>query len=170
MIYRKLFCIGKIIFFSIIIMNETLLKPKRQMSVKQMEALKKGREKRHQQMRTPVNLPNKVVAELIDTEIQPVDIEDEMVTVKPRKKRQPIDIEDDGSWENIFFKEVKEKEHQIKMRELELKMSRMESEYKPKKEEPNEEPSEEPQSTRSETSLTGLKEEPQFIFRGRKNI
>ena len=114
-------------------MSNGLLKPKRQMSEKQMEALKRGREKRHQQMRTTVqevealtesysNEPQIVEPQIVEPQIVNDDVDDELEDKK-------------------MMKEIKKKEHEMKMKELELKMSRMEHDYSiPKKEEPKEEP------------------------------
>ena len=102
---------------------DTLLKPKRQMSEKQKEALKKGREKRHQLMRT--NVP---IVEELETEYTPVK-ETKFIPITNKNN----DVDDDLN----MMKEIKRKEHEMKMKELELKMSKLENDYgAPKKEEP----------------------------------
>ena len=102
---------------------DTLLKPKRQMSDKQKEALKKGREKRHQLMRT--NVP---ITEELKTEYTPVK-ETKFIPITNKNN----DVDDDLN----MMKEIKRKEHEMKMKELELKMSKLENDYgAPKKEEP----------------------------------
>lgn len=151
----------------------SLLKPKRQMSEKQMEALKRGREKRHQQMRTAPK------EEAMDTQYAPVNDEpiDDEIMVKPKLQRlnakagltpkvyerkqkiESCDVDfsdtiDDELDERKMMKELKKKEHEMKLRELELKMSKLEAEYTPKKEEPKDEP----------------KKEPQFIFRNNRRF
>jgi hypothetical protein len=143
-------------------MSSGLLKPKRQMSEKQMEALKRGREKRHQQMRTSP------IEEAMDTQYIPSNNEpiDDEIIVKPKRsqpKIKSVDVDfsdelDDEIDERKMMKELKKKEHEMKLRELELKMSKLEAEYTPKKEEPKKE---EPKVE---------KEEPKFIFRNNRRF
>jgi len=56
--------------------------------------------------------------------------------------------------EKKYKKELYEREHQMKIRELELKMSKMESEYAPKEIKPKED-------------ILPQKEESQYVFRNR---
>jgi len=108
-------------------MSNGLLKPKRQMSEKQMEALKRGREKRHQQMRTTVQ----------EVEALTESYSNEPQIVEPQIANYDVD---DELEDKKMMKEIKKKEHEMKMKELELKMSRMEHDYSiPKKEEPKKE-------------------------------
>jgi hypothetical protein len=108
--------------------DNTLLKPKRIMSEKQKEALKKGREKRHQLMRTNVQ-----VVEDIETVYTP-----------PPQEITHIeeDIKDDIDEDLNMTKEIKRKEHEMRMKELELKMTKLENDYSTPKKEPveNKEP------------------------------
>jgi hypothetical protein len=136
---------------SVLSRSSTSTLPKRQMSEKQMEALKKGREKRHQLMRTTP------VIEEIDTSYKT----DETVNVEVKHPVVANDV--DELDDKAMMKAIKKKEHDMKMKELDLKMSKLEHDYSlPKKEEPN-------QHSLSGTDTKGVrKEEPTFIFRNQR--
>lgn len=139
---------------NVIIMPDTLLKPKRQMTAKQMEALQKGREKRHQQMRTNNVEPENFNEQYVETKApQPIE----------KHVSPPPVVTNNDDFESRMKRELIEKEHQFKIKELELKMQQMEAQYaKPKEEKKQDEP-----------KVEQVQEEPKFIFRNsriRRNI
>lgn len=133
----------------------SLLKPKRQLTAKQLEALQKGREKRHESMRTVNKKPINTEKEYntVCNDIKMLEHDDKVPNPPPAL--QSIHEVDDFNEEVLTKKQKKqlmELEHQMKLKELELKMNKMEEEYAgPKKE--------------AEEKQNITPSAPQFVFR-----